>query len=152
MKKPRSQSWMQLLIGVALIFMFVLSPLGSIPVYALDSPLLISPNDGSITTPDLTDYAPLAIPEFKWTAVDGATSYRLQISGDNAFTATVVNITTPNTSYTPTNASVFPDGIWYWRVRVEAPAPIGEYSSIWSFEKQWATNNPLYLRLQMALQ
>jgi len=78
--------------------------------------------------------------------VDGATSYRLQVSGDIGFATTpVVNITTPNTSYTPTNATVFPDGIWYWRVRVEAPAPIGEYSSVWSFNKVWATetNRPI---------
>jgi len=145
MKITKSQSWMQLLISGALIFMLTLSPFGSIPVYALDSPILISPTNGSTTSPDLTDYAPLAIPEFKWTAVEGATSYRLQVSGDIGFTTTAVNITTPNTSYTPTNATVFPDGIWYWRVRVEAPAPIGEYSGVWSFEKVWATetNKPI---------
>jgi len=133
---------MQLLISGVLIFMFTLSPLGSTPVHALDAPELISPDVGD-TTPE--DYPPLGIPEFKWTAVDGATSYRLQVSGNIGFTTTVVNITTPNTSYTPTNAAVFPDGIWYWRVRVEAPAPIGEYSSVWSFNKLWATetNNPI---------
>ncbi len=142
MKKTKSRSWMQLLISGVLIFMFTLSPLGSTPVHALDAPELISPDVGD-TTPE--DYPPLGIPEFKWTAVDGATSYRLQVSGNIGFTTTVVNITTPNTSYTPTNAAVFPDGIWYWRVRVEAPAPIGEYSSVWSFNKLWATetNNPI---------
>jgi len=65
MKKTKSQSWMQLLISGALIFMFALSPFGSIPVYALDIPIPISPTDGSTTSPDLTDYPPLAIPEFK---------------------------------------------------------------------------------------
>ena len=145
MKMSKSRSWLQLLISGALIFMFTLSPLGSTPVHATDVPELISPVNGITTTPDLGDYPPLAIPEFKWTAVEGATSYRLQVSGDIGFTTTAVNITTPNTSYTPTNATVFPDGIWYWRVRVEAPAPIGEYSSIWSFTKQWATetNKPI---------
>ena len=137
MKKTKSQSWMQLFISGALVFMFTLSPFGSMPVYALDAPELLSPNNGEPTTPE--DYPPIAIPEFKWTAVDGATSYRLQVSGDIGFTTSAVNITTPNTSYTPTNVAVFPDGIWYWRVRVEAPAPIGEYSGVWSFNKVWAT-------------
>jgi hypothetical protein len=137
MKKTKSQSWMQLLISGALVFMFTLSPFGSMPVYALDAPELLSPNNGEPTNPE--NYPPIAIPEFKWTAVEGATSYRLQVSGDIGFTTTAVNITTPNTSYTPTNATVFPDRIWYWRVRVEAPAPIGEYSSVWSFTKEWAT-------------
>ena len=142
MKKTKSQSWMQLLISGALIIMFTLSPFSSIPVYALDIPAPISPIDGYTTSPDLTDYAPLAIPEFTWTAVEGATSYRLQVSGDIGFTTTVVNITTPNVSYTPTlptSTTQFPDGTWYWRVRVEAPAPIGEYSEVWSFNKVWAT-------------
>lgn len=145
MKITRSQSLVQLLISGALILVFTLSPFGSIPVYALDVPNLLSPADGITTYPDLTDYPPLAIPEFKWTAVEGATSYRLQVSGDTAFTTYAVNITTPNTSYTPTNVAVFPEGEWFWRVRVEAPAPIGEYSSVWSFTKQWAsgTNYPI---------
>lgn len=147
MKITKSQSLVQLLISGALILVFTLSPFGSIPVYALDIPTLISPADGYTTSPDLTDYPPLAIPEFKWTAVEGATSYRLQVSGDIGFTTTAVNITTPNTSYTPTSSTVFPDGIWYWRVRVEAPAPIGEYSSVWSFTKVWATetNKPILI-------
>jgi len=145
MKKTKSQSWMQLLISGALIFMVVLSPLGSTPVHATDIPVLISPINETTTTPDLEDFPPLAIPEFKWTEVEGATSYRLQVSGDIGFTTTAVNITTPNTSYTPTSSTIFPDGVWYWRVRVEAPAPIGEYSSVWSFSKLWATetNKPI---------
>lgn len=145
MKKTKSQSWMQLLISGALIFIFTLSPFSSIPVYALEIPSPISPIDGYTTSPDLADYPPLAIPEFKWTEVEGATSYRLQVSGDIGFTTTAVNITTPNTSYTPTSSTIFPDGTWYWRVRVEAPAPIGEYSSVWSFYKVWATetNKPI---------
>ena len=80
---------------------------------------------------------PLGIPEFQWTAVSGATSYRLQVSSDIAFTSPIVNITTPNVKYTP-NATSFSDAVWYWRVRVEAPAPVSAYSSIWSFTKQWA--------------
>ncbi len=121
------------LVAVSLL----LNVFGPTPAYALSAPSLVSPADSSTT--NVTNTPPVGIPEFKWSAVTGATSYRLQVSSDVAFTTTVVNITTPNTSYTPTSVGVFPDGIWYWRVRVEAPAPVGDYSSVWSFTKQWAT-------------
>ena len=96
---------------------------------------IISPIDGTTTNPDLAGHAPLAIPEFKWTSVEGATTYRLQVSRDIGFTTTAVNITTTNTSYTPISVNAFLDGIWYWQVRVETPAPAGAYSSTWSFTK-----------------
>jgi len=137
--------WLRILASALVLSSILLSPVGSIPAYALATPALIAPANSSTTT--VVDTPPLAIPEFKWAAVPGATSYRLQISGDIAFTAKIVDITTPNTTYTPTSAGVFSDGIWYWRVRVEAPSPVGEYSSIWWFEKQWATsaNSPTLL-------
>ena len=122
--------WLRILASALVLSSILLSPVGSIPAYALDVPVLSAPTDNSTITVD--DSPPLAIPEFKWAAVPGATSYRLQVSSDIAFTTTIVNIKTPNATYTPTSAGVFSDGIWYWRVRVEAPSPVGEYSSIWS--------------------
>lgn len=126
---------------VILLSMVLLSPLGEIPAHALAAPVLLSPGNGSTVTG--VEAPPLGIPEFAWQAVSGATSYRLQvsssISGFDNSTLTPVNITTPNTTYTPTSVSNLPDGIWYWRVRVDSPAPIGDYSGIWSFTKQWAT-------------
>jgi hypothetical protein len=132
--------------SIILILSFLLlNPLSVKSASATDVPVPIAPADNATITKD--EAPPLAIPEFKWTAVSGATSYRLQVSGDIAFTSTVVNITTPNTSYTPTNATVFPDGQWFWRVRVEAPSPISDYSGAWSFTKTWATaeNQPTLL-------
>jgi len=132
--------------SIILILSFLLlNPLSVKSASATDVPVPIAPADNDTITKD--EAPPLAIPEFKWTAVSGATSYRLQVSGDIAFTSTVVNITTPNTSYTPTNATVFPDGQWFWRVRVEAPSPISDYSGAWSFTKTWATaeNQPTLL-------
>ncbi|MEW5830008.1 MAG: DNRLRE domain-containing protein [Chloroflexota bacterium] len=121
---------------IFLIVAILLASLHVTPAHALAAPTPIAPADGSTTT--AADTPPLGIPEFQWTAVTGATSYRLQISSDIAFTTQIVNVTTPNTSYTPISVSAFPDGTWYWRVRVEAPTPVGDYSSIWSFTKQWA--------------
>lgn len=130
---------MQQFFSIVLILGFLLlNPLGVKTASATDVPVPIAPADGVEIT--IIETPPLAIPEFKWSAVSGATSYRLQVSADVAFTSTVVNTTTPNTSYTPTNATVFSDGTWFWRVRVEAPTPIGDYSSTWSFTKTWATD------------
>ncbi len=112
------------------------------PAHALGAPVLVVPTNG--TTTPVVNTPPLGIPEFRWPAVSGATKYRLQISKDIAFTTPLINITTVNTSYTPVTATGFSDGVWYWRVRVETPAPVGAYSSIWSFTKQWAApgNSP----------
>ncbi|NLD73796.1 MAG: hypothetical protein GX649_13920, partial [Chloroflexi bacterium] len=91
-----------------------------------------------------TEATPLAIPEFRWTAVEGATSYRLQVSRDN-FATLALNVTTANTAYTPLQSSSLPDGTWTWRVRVEKPTPASDYSGPVSFTKRWAVeeNKPL---------
>ncbi|PKN92698.1 MAG: hypothetical protein CVU44_13650 [Chloroflexi bacterium HGW-Chloroflexi-6] len=138
-----NRSWLKQVGLLFLVFSLLLSPFNATPAYALDAPDLISPEDGVTTT--VEDTPPLGIPEFKWAAVADATKYRLQVSSDIAFTTTIVNITTTNTSYTPTSANTFSDGTWYWRVRVDTPTPAGEYSPIWSFTKEWAsdTNFPL---------
>ncbi len=68
--------------------------------------------------------------QVSWTAVTGATAYRLQVATENTFasptinqvfTGTVVNVfnNTPNTQY-------------FWRVRVETPT-VGSYSTPFSF-------------------
>ena len=106
------------------------------------APILLAPADG-VTTTAASD-PPLGIPEFSWARVTVTATYRIQLSQDIAFT-TKIEVTTANPSYTPTDAARFPDGAWYWRVRVETPAPASEYSEIRSFTKQWASadNAPL---------
>jgi hypothetical protein len=132
-----NKTWLEKVGLLLVVFSLLFSPIYTTPAYALSAPGLIAPADNSTTT--VVDTPPLGIPEFKWSAVTGATAYHLQVSSDIAFTSTIIDITTPNTTYTTTNAGPFSDGTWYWRVRVEAPAPVGAYSSIWSFTKQWAT-------------
>ncbi len=106
------------------------------------APILLAPADGTTTT--AANAPPLGIPEFSWERVTITSTYRIQFSQDIAFT-TKIEVTTANPSYTPTDATKFPDGAWYWRVRVETPAPASEYSEIRSFTKQWASadNAPL---------
>lgn len=124
--------------------LFSLSPTFSLKsALAVDAPQPLTPADGAIITAVSESGAvtapPVAIPEFTWTAVQGATSYRLQISQDVGFT-TKIEFTTPHTRYTPALVSQFNDGLWYWRVRVEAPIA-GPYSNPYSFTRDWASPN-----------
>jgi hypothetical protein len=129
--------WLRHAALLVVVFSLLLNPVSVTSVYALSAPALAAPANGATTTAANTP--PLGIPEFRWARVSGATSYRVQVSSDIAFTTRVVDVTTTNTSYTHTSAAGFPDGIWYWRVRAEAPAPAGAYSAIWSFTKQWSS-------------
>lgn len=110
----------------------------------LSIPTPISPTYGSIITPD--EFPPVGIPEVTWAPVDGTTYYRVQFSNDIGFSTISINITTPNTTYTPITLAQFSEGVWYWRVRVELPTA-SEYSSPMEFTKQWATptNLPVLL-------
>lgn len=99
------------------------------------APILVAPANGATTT--AATHPPLGIPEFAWQPVPGATTYRIQFSQDIAFT-TKVEVVTANLAHTPTDASKFGDGTWYWRVRVESPTA-GDWSEIWAFTRQWAS-------------
>ena len=85
---------------------------------ALAAPSLSSPGDGT-TTADNT-------PTFTWSAVAGATQYRIQIDNSADFSNPEVDATTANTSYT-TNALV--DGVYHWRA--QAQDAVGNWSD-WS--------------------
>lgn len=107
-------------------------------VYALDAPTPSAPQNGETTT--AASHPPLGIPDFEWQSVLGATQYRLQISQDFGF-ANKQEWTTSNTRFTPLDAAGLADGVWYWRVRVEQPAPVSAYSEAQTFTKQWATSD-----------
>ena len=120
-----------------LIFVAVLTPssrslvlAGAIP----DAPTPLAPEYGAVITP--VEFPPVGIPEVEWYSDPdfGATMYRVQFSSDIAFTTTPINITTPNTTYTPIALSVFTDSIWYWRVRIESsPNGASGYSDSMAF-------------------
>jgi hypothetical protein len=112
------------------------------PAHASDIPTPIYPGEGALITAtgyeDSSAHPPVALPEFQWSAIPDATHYRIQLSQDIAFT-TKVEFTTPHNRFIPPNVSSFGDGLWYWRVRKDAPSPVSEYSSPVSFTKQWAS-------------
>lgn len=142
------------MVSVIVLISTLITPLPN-TVYAISAPNLISPADTLVTTPDEDSYPPLGVPSFVWEAVPDATLYKLQISNDIAFTSIALDINTPNTTYTPTSmsTSLFADGIWYWRVRVETPSPVSNWSNTWSFTKWWATvdNKPILLSPENAV-
>ncbi len=138
--------WQQVFSAILLLSMILISPMGISPVHALDKVVLIAPAHGVTITG--VDAPPVGMPEFRWMPVTGAAKYRIQVSScPTCFDTTAqtpVNVLTSNTYYTPIVGANLADGIWYWRVRADSPAPPGVYSDIRWFEKKWATptNNP----------
>ncbi|HLF26772.1 MAG TPA: hypothetical protein VJG32_10575 [Anaerolineae bacterium] len=110
-------------------------PLFSAPA-ASPAPNLLVPSNGVVTT--VASYPPAAAPYFQWQSVSGAATYRIQIDSEIGFSDPIqYNVTTPNTQYIPTSNGSLADGTWYWRVRAESPAPVGDWSDIWQFTKNW---------------
>lgn len=81
---------------------------------------LIGPASGS-TAP--------TTPTFIWTPVDGAASYKLEISLFPNFSSIYATVTTNNSRYTPT--TVYPAGnTYYWRVAIiDKNSKIGPYNN-----------------------
>ena len=73
-----------------------------------------------------------ATPTFTWDMVEGASTYRLQVSTDPNFGSTIINQVTPLISYTPTGT--FAQGTYYWRVQVIRYSNIGnDWSAVAQF-------------------
>ena len=89
----------------------------------LPIPQLISPKNNTI-----------AEPSFKWTPIEGATSYEIQIAYDPTFTAITRGITLGATDCFLSGMIV---GItYYWRVRARSNEPTiddSDWSNVWSF-------------------
>ena len=95
---------------------------GEIP---LDPPDLISPEDGAVNQPLLT--------QFNWSSVEGGVNYRLQVSTNDAFTGIVADELTSNTTYTLTTP-LTPETQYWWRARALSETGYGGYwSNVWSF-------------------
>ena len=63
-------------------------------------------------------------PTFRWTPVEGARRYRIQVADDPTFGSLVDDVTTSSTAYT-SNTSYPADTILYWRVRADDENLIG---------------------------
>ena len=106
--------------------------------------MLITPiNPTPNQTATVMNYPPLALPYFQWQPVAGATSYRLQVSSQIGFNTILYEYVGPATKHLPTDIGNFPEGILYWRVRVDAsPSGVGDWPLVpWQFTRDWSTNN-----------
>jgi hypothetical protein len=128
------------LFSALILISTLLAPLPG-TVYAVAAPTPLSPADGTETT--IANYPPVGVPTVVWGGVTDATLYKLQFSSDIGFSTIALEINTPLTSFTPLSmsTSLFADGDWYWRVRVEKP-DVGPFSTPMHFYKLWASNDP----------
>jgi len=85
---------------------------------------LVSPADGSEVT--------IGFFSINWTRVETAYEYRIQVSEDINFDSTIINVTTSNTSYTPSGLSA--STTYYWKVFArDIHANQSVESDVWSF-------------------
>jgi protein-S-isoprenylcysteine O-methyltransferase Ste14 len=78
-------------------------------------------------------------PTFRWTSVEGARRYRLQVAQDDRFGTLLEDVLTDSTAYT-SNTTYPADAVLYWRVRADDENLIGlTWSSIGTFQKRLAT-------------
>ena len=99
---------------------------------ATGKPVLVAPADGVIT--------PISDVVLQWQPVDGAKSYQVQVSANNAFTNNITDDqAVTGTQYSPD--ITYPNGAYYWRVRAIDPvsARQGPWSDIRSFRRATAT-------------
>ena len=129
--RPVRTRWPRLLAPVfAAILAAGLVPLGpAVPVAAavLGPPTLSSPDSGGTVTGN---------PVFHWSAVSGATKYRIEISTSPNFSPTIVAEDTSDLRYAPLNE--LPLGQIYWRVAAKDSSSTGPYASD-AFMKNWGT-------------
>lgn len=113
------------------------------PIMAPSQPFLQAPSLEGIVTASTNK--PLGMPTFTWAVAVNALISHIQVSNTPGFTTLLIDTDTEATSYTPTG--VWPDGIYYWRVKAAAgPANKrvwGEYSALWTFVKDWSDNGAI---------
>jgi hypothetical protein len=135
---PSNHLWR--LSSVAVIVMLVFSFISPGTALGAGAPQPMYPTNYANTTP-VTD-PPLGIPAFSWSTVAGTNIYRLQVDSEIGFNQPInLDITTRNPTFTPYSIGhLITDGEWYWRVRVDDPAPASEWSQVMRFTKTWATS------------
>ena len=93
-------------------------------------PSQLSPDDGALATTQ---------PVFRWTPVEGARRYRLQIAQEPTFASPLEDVATASTSYTP--FATYPaDTTLYWRVRADDENLIGlNWSGVRTLQRKLPT-------------
>jgi large repetitive protein len=115
------------------------SPLGGAPPsFQKQStpPTLVAPGAGSQLNGPVT---------FRWTSVEAARRYRIQVAQDPSFANPIDDQTTDSTAYT-SNTTYPADTVLYWRVRADAEDGSGVVGLAWSapltFQRQLPAPTP----------
>jgi hypothetical protein len=115
-----------LVVAAALLMIVGLFPAGVSAVPPSGAPTLITPAEGATVSSN---------PILSWSAVSGATKYRVQVSTNPGFSALVYNVDTTNRKATP--PADLPLGLLYWRVAgTDGGAGIGPFTQ-GTFTKAW---------------
>lgn len=93
---------------------------------------LTPPNAPTLSTPANNAVNVSVNPQMTWNAVTGATSYRIQVSLNNAFSTTVINQSV--SGITVTLSGLSPNTVYYWYVNASnAGGGYSDWSAIDSF-------------------
>ncbi len=85
---------------------------------------------------------------FTWGKVANASNYNLQVSTTSDFANPIIDITTPNTSYSLQQHLLYNHG-YYWRVRSEIDNSWDEWTSAWYFTTE---EKPITVRYECDMQ
>jgi hypothetical protein len=91
-------------------------------VRPLGSVTLVAPSDGA----ESVDFDPI----FEWNSVEGATEYTFQVSEQNDFSTTHLDVTLQNQTEYQLETLLSPTTLYYWRVRPLNSDQIGEWSLV----------------------
>ena len=86
---------------------------------------------------NLQESVTFATPTFSWDMVEGAKTYDLQVDNDPNYGSPAVSINTTQNSFTPNGT--LPNGLYYWRVRVQRD---GNITNEWTQSKTFTLALP----------
>ena len=117
---------------------------------AAGNPLQAAPDNFQKFSNPPTQLAPAAgsdvngQPTFQWASAEGARRYRLQVSNDPSFGATLDDVQTASTAFT--SATSYPaDTVLYWRVRADDENLVGlRWSSVGTFQRRLPVPAPQF--------
>lgn len=118
---------------ITIILTFFYLFFGVSPVFAIDPPNLINPQNNSVIS---------SVPTFSWQPVSGSGGYNILIDDEPTVTSPYAK-----TPYYPTNPSYSPQtlnpGTYYWKVKAkDSNGNWGSFSSVWSFTLTSSYSNP----------
>ena len=94
--------------------------------------VLVAPRLDLVTT--------TSAPTLVWSKPENSTSYRVQVSADNAFSNVLANQTLSTARFTPTGLA--PGTVYYWRVQASNGTGAAPWSETWYFSTPGTPSTP----------